>query len=93
MFAACGVEQPLTVGYAPRQNGAAAERAISVLCNVALSIHKDTVLSAQWWGASMEYIEWILNRLPAAGAGSTPYERMFDVKPAVSQLKICGSPA
>jgi hypothetical protein len=82
------------VGYAPRQNGAAAERAIGVLCNVALSIHKDAVLSAQRWGASMEHIAWILNRLPAAGAGVyTPYERMFGVKPAVSQLKICGSPA
>jgi transposase InsO family protein len=82
-----GVEQQLTVGYSPQQNGAA-ERAVGVVCTMGRSIHIDAGLSAQWWGASMEHACWILNRLPTAGAGTcNPYERMYGVKPDLSQLK------
>jgi transposase InsO family protein len=38
-----GVEQQLTVGYSPQQNGAA-ERAVGVVCTMGRSIHIDAGL-------------------------------------------------
>ncbi|GJP77788.1 hypothetical protein CLOP_g8133 [Closterium sp. NIES-67] len=68
-----GITHQLSVPYTPQQNGAA-ERLNRTLTDLARAILAHAELDNTWWGAAVQYANWVKNRMGSKGlGGKSPY--------------------
>ncbi|CAI7886662.1 unnamed protein product [Closterium sp. NIES-53] len=68
-----GITHQLSVAYMPQQNGAA-ERLNRTLIDLARAMLAHAQMDHTWWGAAMQYANWVKNRMGSKGLeGKSPY--------------------
>ncbi|CAI7797457.1 unnamed protein product [Closterium sp. NIES-53] len=68
-----GITHQLTVAYTPQQNGAV-ERLNRTLIDLARAMLAHAQLDHTWWGAAVQYANWVKNRMGSKGLeGKSPY--------------------
>ncbi|CAI7752881.1 unnamed protein product [Closterium sp. NIES-53] len=68
-----GITHQLSVAYTPQQNGAA-ERLNQTLIDLARVMLAHAQLDHTWWGAAVQYANWVKNRMGSKGLeGKSPY--------------------
>ncbi|CAI7841816.1 unnamed protein product, partial [Closterium sp. NIES-53] len=68
-----GITHQLSVAYTPQQNGAA-ERLNRTLIYLARAMLAHAQLDHTWWGAAVQYANWVKNRMDSKGLeGKSPY--------------------
>ena len=88
-----GIEIHQTPPHNPEQNGMA-ERAGGVITNVARSIRITARLPEDLWPLAIEHAAYLLNRRPIKSLSwMSPYEKVFGIKPDLSNLRIFGCKA
>lgn len=92
MLRSYGVELQQTAPYSPQQNGQA-ERKNRSLIEMSRCMLIEANMNKRYWGEAVSTANYLLNRLPAAATGRTPYEVWYGKKPSYSHLKVFGSPA
>jgi len=81
-----GIHHELTVPYTPEQNGVA-ERLNCALVEVARSMMSHSGLSNAYWAATAAYLQ---NHSVTTATDKTPYERWYDRKLDLSNLRVFG---
>ena len=80
------------MSYSPQQNGVV-ERRNQTVVGMARALLKQRGMPAFFWGEAVVSAVYILNRSPTKAVdGRTPYEAWHGRKPAVSHLRVFGSP-
>ncbi|CAI7873703.1 unnamed protein product [Closterium sp. NIES-53] len=68
-----GITHQLSVAYTPQKNGAA-ERLNRTLIDLARAMLAHAQLDHTWWGAAVQYANWVKNRMGSKGLeGKSPY--------------------
>ena len=84
-----GISHELTIPYTPDQNRVA-ERLNCTLMGAARSMISHAKLNNSYWGEAVATAAYVRNRTVTTSTGTTPYERWYDKKPDVSNLKVFG---
>ncbi|GJP82026.1 hypothetical protein CLOP_g12146, partial [Closterium sp. NIES-67] len=85
-----GITHQLSVPYTPQQNGAA-ERLNRTLTDLARAILSHAELDNTWWGAAVQYANWVKNRMGSKGlGGKSPYSLWTGKVPNVSMARVWG---
>ncbi|GJP56276.1 hypothetical protein CLOM_g15349 [Closterium sp. NIES-68] len=85
-----GITHQLSVPYTPQQNGAA-ERINRTLTDLARAILSHAELDNTWWGAAVQYANWVKNRMGSKGlGGKSPYSLWTGKVPNVSMARVWG---
>ncbi|CAI7866285.1 unnamed protein product [Closterium sp. NIES-53] len=69
-----GITHQLSVAYTPQQNGAA-ERLNWTLIDLARAMLAHAQLDHTWWGAAVQYANWVKNRMGSKGLEGKPHIR------------------
>ena len=86
-----GIKHEKTVGYTPQQNGSA-EREFQTLMNAVNTLSESRNMSKRFWAEALNTAVYVLNRTGTSSVkGKTPYELLFNKKPAIQYLKVFGS--
>ncbi|PPQ82886.1 hypothetical protein CVT26_007527 [Gymnopilus dilepis] len=90
-FTETGIIVQQTAPYAHQQNGKI-ERYIRTLSDTAQTLLADAGLPPSFWGYATQTAQYLRNRLPTKTlkGGITPYERLQNKKPDLSQLRVWG---
>ena len=87
-----GIKLNTTVLYHPASNGVA-EHTIGVLTNTVCAMLHDVGLPKSLWAEAYCTATYVRNRTPTKTLnGHTPYEMLYDVKPALADLRAFGVP-
>ena len=79
-----------TVPYSPAQNGVA-ERMNRTLVETARSMMSHSKVPTEFWAEAVNTATYVRNRSPTTSLkGMTPFERLLNRKPNVSNLKVFG---
>ncbi|CAI7834452.1 unnamed protein product [Closterium sp. NIES-54] len=85
-----GITHQLSVAYRPQQNGAA-ERLNRTLIDLARAMLAHAQLDHTWWGAAVQYANWVKNRMGSKGLeGKSPYFMWTRKVPSVSMARVWG---
>ncbi|CAI6000269.1 unnamed protein product [Closterium sp. NIES-65] len=85
-----GITHQLSVAYTPQQNGAA-ERLNRTLIDLARAMLAHAQLDHTWWGAAVQYANWVKNRMGSKGlGGKSPYFMWTRKVPSVSMARVWG---
>ncbi|CAI7876511.1 unnamed protein product [Closterium sp. NIES-53] len=85
----CIIHQ-LSVAYTPQKNGAA-ERLNRALIDLARAMLAHAQLDHTWWGAAVQYANWVKNRMGSKGLeGKSPYFMWTRKVPSVSMARVWG---
>ncbi|CAI7782009.1 unnamed protein product, partial [Closterium sp. NIES-54] len=85
-----GITHQLSVAYTPQQNGAA-ERLNRTLIDLARAMLAHAQLDHTWWGAAVQYANWVKNRMGSKGLeGKSPYFMWTRKVPSVSMARVWG---
>ncbi|CAI7812747.1 unnamed protein product [Closterium sp. NIES-53] len=80
----------LSVAYTPQQNGAA-ERLNRTLIDLARAMLPRVQLDHTWWGAAVQYANWVKNRMGSKGLeGKSPYFMWTRKVASVSMARVWG---
>ncbi len=80
------------LGHAERRNGMVVPVARGMISRMRGS--RTGTAPMGLWGLAVQHATWLINRLPDAKHGTSPYEKRYDgAKPDLSQLKVFGSKA
>lgn len=86
-----GIKHEKTVGYTPQQNGSA-EREFQTLMDAVRTLSEAKGMSKGFWAEALNTVVYVLNRTGTSSVkGKTPYELIFNKKPAIQYLKVFGS--
>ncbi|CAI7843228.1 unnamed protein product [Closterium sp. NIES-53] len=78
----------LSVAYTPQKNGAA-ERLNRTLIDLARAMLAHAQLDHTWWGAAVQYANWVKNRMGSKGLeGKSPYFMWTRKVPSVSMARV-----
>ena len=75
--------------YTPEQNGVA-ERLNRTLMEVARSMISHAKLNSRYWGEAVATATYVRNCTVTTATGIIPYERWYNKKPDISNLKVLG---
>ncbi|CAI5457772.1 unnamed protein product [Closterium sp. Yama58-4] len=85
-----GITHQLSVAYTPQKNGAA-ERLNRTLIDLARAMLAHAQLDHTWWGAAVQYANWVKNRMGSKGlGGKSPYFMWTRKVPSVSMARVWG---
>ncbi|CAI7870227.1 unnamed protein product [Closterium sp. NIES-53] len=85
-----GITHHLSVAYMPQQNGIA-ERLNRTLIDLARAMLAHAQLDHTWWGAAVQYANWVKNRMGSKGLeGKSPYFMWTRKVPSVSMARVWG---
>ncbi|CAI7893773.1 unnamed protein product [Closterium sp. NIES-53] len=85
-----GITHQLSVAYMPQQNGAA-ERLNWTLIDLARAMLAHAQLDHTWWGAAVQYANWVKNRMGSKGLeGKSPYFMWTRKVLSVSMARVWG---
>ncbi|CAI7760569.1 unnamed protein product [Closterium sp. NIES-54] len=85
-----GITHQLSVAYTPQQNGAA-ERLNRTLIDLARAMLAHAQLDHTWWGAAVQYANWVKNRMGSKGLeGKSPYFMWTRKVLSVSMARVWG---
>ncbi|KAI3501786.1 hypothetical protein L1887_29807 [Cichorium endivia] len=85
-----GISRMLTAPYAPQQNGIV-ERRNRTLLEMTRCLMKAKGVPNFLWGEAVRHATFIINRTPTrALVGVTPYEKFYDEKPNLEDLRVFG---
>ncbi|CAI7876331.1 unnamed protein product [Closterium sp. NIES-53] len=85
-----GITHQLSVAYTPQQNGAA-ERLNRTLIDLAGAMLAHAQLDHTWWGAAVQYANWVKNQMRSKGLeGKSPYFMWTRKVPSVSMARVWG---
>ena len=85
-----GIVHQTTVPYSPAQNDVA-ERMNRTLVETARSMMSHSKVPTEFWAEAVNTATYVRNRSPTTSLkGMTPFERLFNRKPNVSNLKVFG---
>ena len=87
-----GIKQTFTAPYSPEQNGVA-ERSWRTLFEKVRCILVQGRLNRSLWAAAIDTVCYVLNRLPATGAKTSPFEQFYRKAPKINNLRVFGCPA
>ena len=83
-----GVDHEATIPYTPQQNGVA-ERANRTLVETVRCLLHHAGVPLCFWAEALSVATYLKNRSPTSCfSGQTPYERWWNAKPDVSDLKV-----
>ncbi|CAI7884660.1 unnamed protein product [Closterium sp. NIES-53] len=84
------ITHQLSVAYTLQQNGAA-ERLNRTLIDLARAMLSHAQLDHTWWGAAVQYANWVKNRMGSKGLeGKSPYFMWTRKVPSVSMARVWG---
>ena len=84
-----GIRHELTIPYTPEQNGVA-ERLNRTLMESARSMMFHAGLSNNYWAEAIATAAHLRNRSVTTATNTTPYERWYDQKPDLTNLRVFG---
>ncbi|MEL7342345.1 MAG: reverse transcriptase domain-containing protein, partial [Bacteroidota bacterium] len=85
-----GILHEFTTPYAPEQNGVA-ERLNRTIMEAARSMLYQAKLPLQFWAEACSTAVYLHNRSPTSAIkDQTPFERLFGIKPDISNLRVFG---
>ncbi|CAI7751040.1 unnamed protein product [Closterium sp. NIES-53] len=85
-----GITHQLSVAYTPQKNGAA-ERLNRTLIDLARAMLAHAQLDHTWWGAAVQYANWVKSRVGSKGLeGKSPYFMWTRKVPSVSMARVWG---
>lgn len=87
-----GIECQYTVAYSPQQNGIV-ERKNRYLTEMTRCLLIESKLEKKYWGEALVTANYIQNRCSSRSVKSTPYEKWYNTKPDLSNLRIFGTHA
>jgi hypothetical protein len=87
-----GVVHELSATYTPEQNGRA-ERLNRTLIERVRALLVQFKAPKVLWAEAMQVANLVRNCVPAAGESKSPIEKMFNIKPDVSRLRVFGCAA
>ncbi|CAI7772568.1 unnamed protein product [Closterium sp. NIES-53] len=83
-----GITHQLSVAYTPQKNGAA-ERLNRTLIDLSRAMLAHAQLDHTWWGAAVQYANWVKNRMGSKGLeGKSPYFMWTRKVPSVSMARV-----
>lgn len=88
-----GIQHQLTTRYTPQQNGVA-ERYNRTICELARALVIDSGLPKSFWAEAVSTAVYVWNRAPTTAhknEATTPYQKWYDSKPDISNLRVFGS--
>ncbi|CAI7741837.1 unnamed protein product [Closterium sp. NIES-53] len=84
------ITHQLSVAYTPQKNGAA-ERLNRTLIDLARAMLAHAQLDHTWWGAAVQYANWVKSRMGSKGLeGKSPYFMWTRKVPSVSMARVWG---
>lgn len=83
------IKRQLTCPGTPQQNGVA-ERKNRHLAEICRSMLHAKNVPPRFWAEGMKTAAYVINRLPQAKLGVSPYEKLWKVKPTVGYFKVFG---
>ncbi|MCO5571315.1 hypothetical protein L7F22_025053 [Adiantum nelumboides] len=85
-----GLRKQITCRYTPQQNGVA-ERKNRVIAEIARAMMNEMNMPLTYWAEAVHTAVHIMNQTPIAAIHEiSPYERLYEIKPTVSYMKVFG---